>query len=334
MLCYLVGLSRWCGAFCVASTAFDDATPIYADPDPFTVRFKIEPIHVLEPEQAIPIFVDEIWNGLSLTRDIPKGVTGWAVAFRGSLRSISKEDGDLVMAHLARQDEERCVYELTDRDKKQLARRANVPSEKGTVLIEVPDAEEEEALTSPPDELPDQVTDDLRQSLKVQAALARLGGTLGFKVWIAPGDRKKVAGQEDVPPDVLLDRLPFNYEAVTMSTIEQIDVIWIKGRSIARAFEVEHTTAIYSGLLRMADLLALQPNLVIKLHIVAPDDKREKVLKELRRPVFSLLENGPLYNSCTFLRYSSLDDITGLKHLARMGDGVLDDYAEHAIELA
>ena len=28
--------------------------------------------------------------------------------------------------------------------------------------------------------------------------------------------------------------------------------------------------AIYSGLLRMADLLALQPNMNIRLHIVAP----------------------------------------------------------------
>ena len=46
-------------------------------------------------------------------------------------------------------------------------------------------------------------------------------------------------------------------------------------RSIVRAFEVEHTTAVYSGLLRMADLLALQPNMDIRLHIVAPDERRD-----------------------------------------------------------
>src|SRR5690242_21750466 len=33
--------------------------------------------------------------------------------------------------------------------------------------------------------------------------------------------------------------------------------------SIVRAFEVEHTTSVYSGILRMADLLALQPNMDI-----------------------------------------------------------------------
>jgi hypothetical protein len=69
---------------------------------------------------------------------------------------------------------------------------------------------------------------------------------------------------------ILLDTLPLNYIDVTLKTIEHIDVIWIRRHSIARAFEVEHTTAIYSGLLRMADLLSLQPDINIRLHIVAP----------------------------------------------------------------
>lgn len=44
----------------------------------------------------------------------------------------------------------------------------------------------------------------------------------------------------------------------------------------------------------MADLLALQPNMDIKLHIVAPEARREKVFSEIRRPVFSLLDRAPL----------------------------------------
>ena len=88
-------------------------------------------------------------------------------------------------------------------------------------------------------------------------------------------------------------RLPLNYDDTTLRTIEQIDVLWLRGRPIVRAFEVEHTTSVYSGILRMADLLALQPNMDIKLHIVAPAAKREKVFQEIRRPVFSLLEKGP-----------------------------------------
>jgi hypothetical protein len=99
---------------------------------------------------------------------------------------------------------------------------------------------------------------------------------------------------------------------------------------MARAFEVEHTTSIYSGLLRMADLLALQPNMDIRLHIVAPDVRRPKVHQELKRPVFSLLEKGPLYDSCTFLPYSAVDEISKIPHLQHMQGSIIEEYEERA----
>lgn len=104
----------------------------------------------------------------------------------------------------------------------------------------------------------------------------------------------------------MLDRLPLNYDETTLSTIEQIDIIWLKGRSIVCAFEVEHITSVYSSLLRMVDLLALQPNMNINLHIVASDNRQEKVFQEIQRPVFSLLEKGPLCKSCSYISYSNL----------------------------
>ena len=130
--------------------------------------------------------------------------------------------------------------------------------------------------------------------------------------------------------DAFLDTLPLNYDSATVSTVEQIDVLWLKGRFIARAFEVEHTTAVYSGLLRMADLMALQPNLDIRLHIVAPVERREKVMREMLRPVFSLFERGPLSQRCTFISYESVDAINSAKHLARMNDSIIVDYEEFA----
>ena len=129
-----------------------------------------------------------------------------------------------------------------------------------------------------------------------------------------------------------LDALPLNYDHNTLDTIRQIDVLWLKGRSMARAFEVEHTTAIYSGILRMADLLALQPNMQIRLHIVAPEERRGKVLREIKRPVFSLLDNGPLYDKCTFLSYDAVREITRQKFLSHMSDTILDEYEERAEE--
>jgi hypothetical protein len=78
----------------------------------------------------------------------------------------------------------------------------------------------------------------------------------------------------------------------------------------------------------MADLLALQPNMDIKLHIVAPEGRKRKVMNEIQRPVFSLLEKGPLSEYCTFLPYSSLEEISKLPHLQHISDAVLEEYAE------
>jgi hypothetical protein len=83
----------------------------------------------------------------------------------------------------------------------------------------------------------------------------------------------------------------------------------------------------------MADLLALQPNMDIKLHIVAPSERRQKVFQEIQRPVFSLLEKGPLAESCSYLSYESVRKLSSEKHLKHLSDSVLDDeYAEYAEE--
>jgi hypothetical protein len=175
-----------------------------------------------------------------------------------------------------------------------------------------------------------QGTYPIRESIKYQARLATIGAKMGFNIWIPRSDRSRVLQEWKTSESSLLDILPLNYDEATLKTIEQIDVLWLKKRSIVRAFEVEHTTSIYSGILRMADLLALQPNMDIKLHIVAPASRREKVFEEVQRPVFSLLEKGALSEYCTFISYDSVDEMAKLKHLAHLSDTVLEEYIEEA----
>jgi hypothetical protein len=55
----------------------------------------------------------------------------------------------------------------------------------------------------------------------------------------------------------------------------------------------------------MADLLALQPNLNIPLFLVAPEDRRSKVISEINRPTFSQL-NPPLVEVCRYISFESL----------------------------
>jgi hypothetical protein len=186
----------------------------------------------------------------------------------------------------------------------------------------VPDDEEDE--TAEPD------LNVTRESMQIQGLIARIGTLMGFSIWLPKADRSRVLKVWSPEPGALVNELPFGFDRTTMATIEQIDVLWLRRRSIVRAFEVEHTTSVYSGLLRMADLVALQPNINIKLHIVAAAERREKVLREIRRPVFSLLEGCALAEMCTYLSYDQVREIGDLKHLAHLSDKVLEDYEESA----
>jgi hypothetical protein len=86
--------------------------------------------------------------------------------------------------------------------------------------------------------------------------------------------------------------------------IELIDVLWLRGTNrVVAAFEVERTTSIYSGLLRMSDLAALSPNLNFPLYIVAPKSRMDKVRRELSRPTFQYLE---LHKRCGFFSDNDL----------------------------
>jgi predicted RNA-binding protein len=329
LLGYMTKLSRWVGVLEVISGPFEDSTPIfYGESDPFVVRFKVEPTIWLPKERAVPIHEDEVWDQLSFTKGQDKGTSTWTGKIRASLVNLTEEDGRLIELLLRRQQQSGGqVYEVNEKQYgKLIAHKIRTPDK--IVTVTVPEEHEEEQLaaasTAP------QVESEVRESIKIQSLIARIGAKMGLRIWIPKADRGLVMQQWRAGEKELLEVLPLNYDEPTLRTIEQIDVLWLRKRSIVRAFEVEHTTSVYSGILRMADLLALQPNMDIKLHIVAPTARRDKVFQELTRPVFSLLERGPLSDTCTYLSYDSLRELAQNKHLTYMSDTVLDEYAEDA----
>ncbi|MBX0334909.1 hypothetical protein K3G39_16855 [Pontibacter sp. HSC-14F20] len=168
----------------------------------------------------------------------------------------------------------------------------------------------------------------MRDSIRIQAMLADIGDRMGYSIWLPRNDRSRVLEIWQTKKSSVLNDLPLNYDLDTIRTIENIDVLWIKGRTIVRAYEVEHTTSIYYGILRMADLMALQPNLNINAHIVAPEERRGKVMQELSRPVFRLL----LAHSCSFISYNAVEDLAKEKRLKFMTDAVIEDISESAKE--
>ena len=139
---------------------------------------------------------------------------------------------------------------------------------------------------------------------QVQWLLAKIGKKLGCRVWIAANDHNK-EWQGERLGDLSLKDMPYlgMVDLEVQRIISLIDVLWIKGTiQIAAAFEVEQTTSIYSGLLRMSDLVVLVPILNFPLYIIAPLNRMDQVRRELSRPTFQALE---LHRRCGY--FSSED---------------------------
>lgn len=141
---------------------------------------------------------------------------------------------------------------------------------------------------------------------KAQYILSRIGQITGCKSFIASNDRKRRFNNIELSTLTLpvLPNLGLNKDAT--DRISRIDVIWLRQNAAMCAFEVETSTSIYSGLLRMSDLLAVIPNLNIKLYIVAQRDRENKVLSELARPTFRKIG---LNDYCEFI---SIEDLEAL----------------------
>ena len=162
-------------------------------------------------------------------------------------------------------------------------------------------------------------TEGDRTHTQVQGWLRDLGLALGFSVWIAANDRSRALGN-GVLGDGCLERLPAALqEAPGADAVRLIDVLWLdraNGRVVA-AFEVEHTTSIYSGIVRLLDLAHGAPEQAVEgLFLVAPDEREHEVRAQLARPAFRRIGERHL----RYLPYGELD--RNREAMARFGVGL------------
>jgi predicted RNA-binding protein len=288
-LCYLTGISRFVGILEVKSNCYFDNKQIWKD-EIFPIRFDVELINKLEPKTAVPVF--SLKDDLLIFKGL-RSKNAWTGFFRGSPAEFSSMDGEIIANAI--EEAVKNPIEL-DYDERKYRRRAKTYESKIGVV------------TVPEDKEDDIKKPQLEKTTheEIQLLLLRLGSELGLDVWVARNDRNREFNGEHFQNIPNLRReLPRQFDDATNKTIELIDVLWLQGDAIIATFEVEHTTAIYSGLLRMADLVSMQPNIKLDLFMVAPDDRREKVFYEINRPTFARLK-PPLPKICRFIPYSEL----------------------------
>ena len=159
-----------------------------------------------------------------------------------------------------------------------------------------------------------------RTHTEVQGWLRDLGHALGFDVWIAHNDRGRDY-QDGHLGDGCLSNLPSFVSCIQGGeAVKLIDLLWFEAGSgiPAAAFEIEHSTSIYSGIVRMLDLaLGVQESqMKIGLYLVAPDKREGEVRAQLQRPAFRGVQDMQF----RFIPYGQLEN--NREVMARFGNGL------------
>ncbi|MYM89315.1 type II restriction endonuclease [Rugamonas sp. FT82W] len=153
---------------------------------------------------------------------------------------------------------------------------------------------------------------------QVQGWLRDLGLSLGFKVWIANNDKGRQYGDARLDHGCITELPPEIRANGAHDTIALIDVLWLDTASgrIAMAFEVEHSTSIYSGIVRMLDLaLGVPEHDGSTFFLVAPDAREADVRAQFSRPAFSRVREL----NVRYIGYGEL--ARNREAIARFGDG-------------
>ena len=140
---------------------------------------------------------------------------------------------------------------------------------------------------------------------QVQTLLGTIGSVKGYGVWIPVNDRSAL--DWSIAPEFLCpSSFPLQFGSLSLVAGE-IDVIWFeRGSGLARAFfEIEHSTPIYSGLLRLNDVHISIPDLRATFGIVSNEARRELFVRQVNRPTF---RSSGLAEACAFLEYKNVYD--------------------------
>ncbi len=140
---------------------------------------------------------------------------------------------------------------------------------------------------------------------QIQTLLGAIGFQKGNDIWFPQADRASLDWNiaRRYP---LHDRLPGMYSSVE-PILSEVDVVWMRrgAGDLVALFEVEHTTTIYSGLLRFNDVHLTAPQLRPRFSIVSNEARRGLFTRQLNRPTF---QRSGLVELCAFMEYDNVLD--------------------------
>jgi 16S rRNA G966 N2-methylase RsmD len=117
------------------------------------------------------------------------------------------------------------------------------------------------------------------------AVLAKIGAARGYKIWIGQREqRETVSGLIETIKlrDLVTAKITSLDGVKNLRPVLDMDLLWLDGNEVVRAFEVECTTTMTSGLQRGSNLPASVPKTM-----VIPEERENDFERKMKSPLFS-----------------------------------------------
>ncbi len=126
------------------------------------------------------------------------------------------------------------------------------------------------------------------------AILFELGNLLGFATYTADSSRKSDIIVKSLADIALLKEIPqFRYQR-HLDMVKNVDVIWFKDDFSAYCFEVEHTTGVTMGLLRLYQIRNFTN---ARFLVIAPSEIISRFQNEITKDPFYEIKNRYVFKS-------------------------------------
>ena len=136
--------------------------------------------------------------------------------------------------------------------------------------------------------LKEEIRIDLSRHSELIVLLAKIGEARGHEIWIGQREqRETVSGLvEQIKLRDLVTAKPAALKGLkgvkNLRPVLDMDLLWLDGNEIVRAFEVESTTTMTSGLQRGSNLPATVPKTM-----VIPEERENDFQRKMKSPLFS-----------------------------------------------
>ena len=278
------------GALRVTGEVFQSEEPIWgltAEGEArYPWRYSADPLVTLNPSKGIP--------GSEVAQEVAvlKRLKQWGTYLQRSLNRVPDEDGERLLTMLSA-PREAAPLDLP----MQRRRRAGTEAPEPTLL----DAQAIPLELARHDVEPEEPAAEPRTHTEIQAKLRATGLFEGYDVWVAG---RGAVWNDRLLGDGCLRDLPVVASEQTRRVMRNIDVIWFRkgaGHPV-RFFEIEHSTSVYSGLLRFNDVMIDFP--IPEAFVVGDGDRTlAKFEREVTRRTF---EHSGLREVIRFLPYEKV----------------------------